>query len=717
MKRAALVGLLLLAVLAVFYLQRKGYSEHEHERFQATLWRLQNLDSSFNEDLLRARFTLLENYDRFQTYQDEMAGLVADDLAPPRFVRAAVRAELGLAARELSALLQTRRQWFERFKSLNAVLSNSRRYFPTAVDELARRLRASGEAERELDRLVRELTRVLLAQGASSDAATDADLVAAAPLLAWASRHPGHPEAPFAASLARHANALLEGKSELDTLTRRLLALPIHAGIERLSGIYEKDLSGALRRTAKYQTLLYALIVLLAFVLGYALWALRVANRDLEHRVDERTEALRHENAERKRAETELAASLSVLQATLESTADGIIAITPEGRVVSHNTRFSLMWGFPDEDLKRWDAMRMTAFVATQVRDGEKFVERVVELLTAPPTEAHDVIELKDGRIYERYIKPRTIDGRPAGMVANFRDITARKRAEAELESTHKQLLEISRRAGMAEVATGVLHNVGNVLNSVNVSATLVADLVRRSKAPNVAKLRDLLVLHREDLGRFVTEDPKGRLIPDYLATLADAVSVEQKTMLAELEGLQKNIGHIKDVVAMQQSYAKTSGVLETLVAPDLMEDALRMNIDSLARHEVEVVRDYDGRPSLTVEKNKVLQILVNFIRNAKFACGETGRAGKRITLRVRAEEDGVAFSVGDNGVGIPPENLTRIFAHGFTTRKGGHGFGLHSGALAARELGGSVSVESDGPGRGAAFTLRLPFHPEGDPS
>ncbi len=301
-----------------------------------------------------------------------------------------------------------------------------------------------------------------------------------------------------------------------------------------------------------------------------------------------------------------------------------------------------------------------------------------------------------------------------AQELATIVDITARKRAEAELESTHRQLLETSRQAGMAEVATGVLHNVGNVLNSVNVSATVVGDLVRRSKAPNIGKLRDLFVRHQADLGRFFTEDPKGRLIPDYLATLADAVAVEQKTMLSELEGLHKNITHIKDIVAMQQSYAKTSGVVETLVAPDLMEDALRMNAGSLARHEVEVVRDYDGRPSLTVEKNKVLQILVNFIGNAKFACAEGGRAEKRITLRVRAEEGGVAFSVGDNGVGIPPENLTRIFAHGFTTRKDGHGFGLHSGALAARELGGSVSVESEGPGRGATFTLRLPSQPEG---
>jgi len=265
----------------------------------------------------------------------------------------------------------------------------------------------------------------------------------------------------------------------------------------------------------------------------------------------------------------------------------------------------------------------------------------------------------------------------------------------------------------MAEVATGVLHNVGNVLNSVNVSATLVSDLVRRSKAPNLGKLRDLIEQHRADLGRYLTEDAKGRMIPAYLGTLADSLANEHKTIVAELESLHKNIGHIKDIVSMQQSYAKTSGVVETLSVPDLVEDALRMNAGSLARHDVDVIREYDGRPVVTVEKNKVLQILVNFIRNAKYACDESGRIDKKITLRTHADATGVSISVADNGVGIPPDNLTRIFAHGFTTRKHGHGFGLHSGALAARELGGSLTVHSDGIGKGSVFTLKLPFSQE----
>jgi C4-dicarboxylate-specific signal transduction histidine kinase len=134
------------------------------------------------------------------------------------------------------------------------------------------------------------------------------------------------------------------------------------------------------------------------------------------------------------------------------------------------------------------------------------------------------------------------------------------------------------------------------------------------------------------------------------------------------------------------------------------------MNSEALARHDVRLVRDFDPNvPEVTVEKHKVLQILVNLIRNAKYACDDSTEEDKRVTVRVTNGEGRVHVIVADNGVGIPRENLTRIFNHGFTTRKHGHGFGLHSGALAAKEMGGSLLVHSDGPGKGAIFTLELP--------
>ena len=158
----------------------------------------------------------------------------------------------------------------------------------------------------------------------------------------------------------------------------------------------------------------------------------------------------------------------------------------------------------------------------------------------------------------------------------------------------------------------------------------------------------------------------------------------------------------------MQQNYAKVSGVSEVLKPTDLVEDALRMNAAALARHDVSVVREYQDSAPIAIEKQKVLQILINLIRNAKYACDESGRADKQLRMHVSHETGNLQI---DNGIGIPPENLTRIFAHGFTTRANGHGFGLHSSALAAREMGGFLTVHSDGVGKGATFTLDLPAH------
>jgi C4-dicarboxylate-specific signal transduction histidine kinase len=277
------------------------------------------------------------------------------------------------------------------------------------------------------------------------------------------------------------------------------------------------------------------------------------------------------------------------------------------------------------------------------------------------------------------------------------------------LQRTQRQVVEASRLAGMAEIATGVLHNIGNVLNSVNVSATLVSELVRTSKGSNVRRVSDLLREHANDLPGFFTRDPRGAKVPAFLATLTEHLEQEQTEALRELEGLRKNIEHIKGIVAMQQSHAKAAGVTETIGVTELIEDAVRITDAALANHRVELVRDFQSQPVITVEKHKVMQILVNLIRNAKQACVESAQADKRVIVRLATRDDHVEVAVIDNGTGIAAENMTRIFAHGFTTRKDGHGFGLHSGALAARELGGSLSAQSDGPGRGAMFTLLLP--------
>jgi PAS domain S-box-containing protein len=303
-------------------------------------------------------------------------------------------------------------------------------------------------------------------------------------------------------------------------------------------------------------------------------------------------------------------------------------------------------------------------------------------------------------------------DGQQLGAVAVMQDITERKESDLELERVHKQLVSASRQAGMAEVATNVLHNVGNVLHSVNISASLVAESVKQSKAPGLRRVAALILEQGQDVGSFIASDDRGRRIPAYLATLGEQLLTEQTAALRELASLRDNLEHIKDTVAMQQSYAKLCGVTETVNVVDLVEDSLRLNAGAFARHGVTLQREFNEVPPIIVDKHKVLQILVNLVRNAKYACDESGRRDKLLTVRVENALGRVRVAVIDNGVGIPTENMSRLFNHGFTTRKSGHGFGLHSGALAAQDLGGSLRAESEGPGRGASFILELPYLP-----
>jgi two-component system, NtrC family, sensor kinase len=278
-----------------------------------------------------------------------------------------------------------------------------------------------------------------------------------------------------------------------------------------------------------------------------------------------------------------------------------------------------------------------------------------------------------------------------------------------ELENIHRQLVESSRLAGMAEIATNVLHNVGNALNSVNISTSLIVDSVKNSKASSLAKVVVLLREHAQDLGAFLTNDPSGQHVPAILARLSEHLKAEQTKVAGELDSLRRNVEHIKEIVSMQQSYATVGGLKEVIDLVSLVEDSLRLNESALRRHGVEVVLELAKVPPMNVEKHKILQILVNLVRNAKHACDDSGRADRRLTVRIANGDGSVKISVLDNGIGIPSENLTRIFNYGFTTFKGGHGFGLHSSALAAKEMGGSLTVRSGGLGEGADFTLELP--------
>jgi PAS domain S-box-containing protein len=418
------------------------------------------------------------------------------------------------------------------------------------------------------------------------------------------------------------------------------------------------------------------------------------------------TRALRQEVAERQRAEQ----TLREMNLALANAMPGIARLDVQGRYVEVNDVYAGMIGYEPETLigMSWEptvhphdhALAHQCYLRMKATGIGEFEARAVR---------------KDGSTFYKHVMMVRIcdpEGAFIGHHCFMRDITQRKQAEAEREALHRQLMEVSRQAGMSEVATGVLHNVGNVLNSVNVSAAILVDKVRKSDVSSVAQIAEMMQQHADNLGTFLTADERGRLIPKYLAELGRLLVADQSALMAELESLGKNIEHIREIINTQQSYAKISGVLEPVRPADLIEDALRINDAALRRHGVRIVRDYEDASPVTVDKQKVLQVLVNLISNAKYAMATSDRGEKTLTLRLRAlpsERGRVRIEVIDNGVGIPSENLTRIFSHGFTTRKDGHGFGLHSASLAAQELGGSLTAHSQGPGRGARFILDLP--------
>jgi len=283
--------------------------------------------------------------------------------------------------------------------------------------------------------------------------------------------------------------------------------------------------------------------------------------------------------------------------------------------------------------------------------------------------------------------------------------------AEEELEKTHQRLIKTSHQAGMAEVATDVLHNVGNVLNSINVSANFIQEKVLNSKAKNLKKVVDMVSEHADDLGTFLTQDERGKHIPVYLAEAAKLLVHEHSGIYEKLRSLTKNVEHIKQIIKAQQGYARAGGVEAFMNINEVIEDAVDINSAILTRDEVHLELDLAELPKAYLDKQRVLQILVNLITNAKSALSGCEKKEKKLVIRCYQEgEDKLRIDIKDNGMGIPKENLAKIFRHGFTTRKDGHGFGLHSSALAAKEMGGSLTVHSDGLGRGAMFTLELPL-------
>jgi signal transduction histidine kinase len=258
-------------------------------------------------------------------------------------------------------------------------------------------------------------------------------------------------------------------------------------------------------------------------------------------------------------------------------------------------------------------------------------------------------------------------------------------------------------------VASGVLHNVGNVMNSVNVGASVTRDAVKALPVEGVLRACDLIDQNSARLADYLRNDATGKKLPEYLRKLGSVLGQEKQSILTQLDQLSDHLEHMKKIIAAQQSYAKVNGMNEVCTLEEIAETALQISEATLRNSGIKIVRDYVQLPAVVVDRRQVMQILVNLISNAKHALEERKGGEREIKVAIAKVDGGVRIEVRDTGVGISSENLSKIFNPGFTTKKKGHGFGLHNCANAAQQMDGSLTAYSDGPGKGASFVLRMP--------
>jgi DNA-binding LacI/PurR family transcriptional regulator/signal transduction histidine kinase len=321
------------------------------------------------------------------------------------------------------------------------------------------------------------------------------------------------------------------------------------------------------------------------------------------------------------------------------------------------------------------------------------------------------------GSVYEALMNQISTAVRVSTLLAEVRSHAGELEQKVEdrtreLAGAQRQLLDAARQAGMAEIAVGALHNIGNLLTSVNVSVSEIAARAGASEVGGVRRVAALLEEQRGDLVGFFARDQRAALLPEYLAKLGTRLGQEREAVLHETSSLEHQLRLIRETILALQSYARDGDELlprERLDLGEVLETALRVQEGSLTRYAVRVQRDLGRLPAVESQRSKVLHVVVNVVKNAAEAMRGVPAERRRLDVTGRAEDGAAVLVFEDQGEGIPPEHLARIFTYGFTTKPGGNGFGLHTCANMMRQLGGDIRVESDGADRGARVTLRLP--------
>ncbi len=426
-------------------------------------------------------------------------------------------------------------------------------------------------------------------------------------------------------------------------------------------------------------------------------------NKDLESRVIERTRKLADSEARvcaivSAAPEAIIALDENKFIDSINPAAESIFNMTPNNMVSMHSS----------ELISKQDSLRFSHIIQSVGSNG-------AELSADHEGHVHELQGKRfDGHCFpmELVVNSMIYDTKKM-YICIMRDVTKRKEIEISLAEAQHKLMESAHQAGMAEIATGVLHNIGNILNTVNISGEQIIKIIKSSKVSGLMKANALLDQHLDCLDDYLVNDPKGKVLPQYYLKLGKMIQDEIYQIDEEATTLISKINMMKDVIRTQQNYAKGGFLAEHCALTLLIEDAIAIQQQPLHQADVNLRRNYLFEGQCIIHKSKLIQVITNLIKNGKEAIqlNDFQNKPKELTLETRDNHDGTAsLLVTDDGVGILDENIKKIFNHGFTTKADGHGFGLHMSANSMTEMQGSLSVTSPGKNKGATFIITVPI-------
>ena len=691
-----------LVLLVVFGRLSLKSGDSQFAEIQVALHEIEQINHEIDAAVLSLQMGFANDYDLVTASQNQLS--TTFEVARPLFVESPT---------QLATLIDEKTRVVSDFKANHSVVRNSIAGFQRAIEE------ATPEIPAELSGLSEQMRTLHVAGMRYSMTGNRFDrqkLESALQELPSATAFQLSNDLNRLIQLTRmHGDNLLDRRTKLNDTIAALVDIPLVGANRKLMAEATRDYLVESDRINRYRTTFIAILVLLAAIRFYQynlmIHQRRIAmesNALLERSVEQRTLELKEANRRREWAMAEA----EKLALVARHTDNGVMITDRVGRIEWVNHGFQKITGYTLSDVAgkhTWEFLHgektdpeATRRLQEALRNGDGFDGEMIKYR-------------KNGEPFWMAIEFRPIDDgdqEVARYIAIERDISERVAAELERQRLNEQLVDASRNAGIAENAIGVLHNVGNVLNSVNVSASQISRILEMSAFSRLEKIANLLREHLDDFSTFVSNDSRGKRTPEFIVKLSEVLKDEFLTIRAECSDLVANVEHIKEIIVAQQASAKSAGLVQEFCPKRVVENAIVANKGKLAECEIDVrARFADNVQPISSDKHKVLQILINLISNAKDAIVESQEVeDRRIEIDVEVRDQQLRFSVADNGIGIKPTDMERIFQHGFTTKPNGHGFGLHSSANAATELGGTLKVQSDGLGFGTVFSLTLPL-------